>query len=69
MFRGKAKSPYMEILIKEERRRVMGTRMEKTQINPVVVKHEQIKQGSGRHTRIGVSKAIIQSSLPALQKM
>lgn len=71
MFKGKGKSPQMEVIIKEERRCVIGTRnrTEKNPINPVVVKYEQIKQRKCRHTRIGVSKAIIQSSLPALQKM
>lgn len=71
MFKGKARSPHMEIIIKVEKRSVMGTRnrAESIQINPVVVKHEQVKLRNGRHTRTGVIKAIIQSSLPPLQKM
>lgn len=71
MFKGKAKSPHNEIIIKEEKRSVMGTRKrtENIHVHPVVVKQEQTKLRNSRHTRIGVIKAIIQSSLPPQQKM
>lgn len=61
MFEGKVRSSPMEIIIKVVKRSIRGTRnrTESIQINPVVVKHEQIKLRNGSHTRTGVIKEIM----------